>query len=92
MHACMHACEQGAVLVTLKKASALPAVDHNGLSDPYVKMTLDDHKRHSTTVKKSLDPAWGEKFEWLEVRALPRFFPSPCLAALPARQGLVLVC
>ena len=61
---------QGAVLVTLKKASALPAVDRNGLSDPYVKFTLDDHKRHSTTIKKSLSPVWGEKFEWLEVRAL----------------------
>ena len=69
-------CAQGAVLVTLKKASALPAVDRNGLSDPYVKFTLDDHKRHSTTIKKSLSPVWGEKFEWLEARAL-RHCPLP---------------
>ena len=60
---------QGAVLVTLKKAAALPCADSNGLSDPYVKMHLDEQKRHSTTVRRSLTPTWNEKFEWLQARA-----------------------
>lgn len=59
---------QGAVLVTLKKASNLPAADHNGLSDPYVRMELDDHKRTSTTHRRCLNAQWNEKFEWLYVR------------------------
>ena len=62
---------QGAVLVTLKKAAALPAADSNGLADPYVKMNLDEQKRHSTTVRRSRTPSWNEKFEWLQARAHP---------------------
>lgn len=56
------------MLVTVKKAAALPAADSNGLSDPYVKLLLDEQKRHSTTIRRSLTPAWNEKFEWLNVR------------------------
>jgi hypothetical protein len=84
---------QGAVLVTLKKAAALPAVDHNGLSDPYVKFTLDDKHRHSTTVRKSLDPAWNEKFEWIEVRLL-LLHPSACLLPCwgPQEERGTLMC
>jgi hypothetical protein len=59
---------QGAVLVTVKKASNLPASDSNGLSDPYVRMVLDDHKRHTTVQRRTLNPSWNEKFEWLEAR------------------------
>lgn len=74
---------QGAVLVTLKKVSNLPAADGNGKSDPYVRFELDDHKRHSTTQQKTLNATWNEKFEWLNVRARTR----PCLLSVPWIQA-----
>lgn len=63
-------CVQGAVLVTVKKAANLPAADGNGLSDPYVRMVLDDKKRHTTIQRRTLNPKWNERHEWLEVRPL----------------------
>lgn len=66
---------QGAVLVTLKKVSNLPAADGNGTSDPYVRFELDDHKRTSSVQQKTLNGSWNEKFEWLYVRPRHR----PCL-------------
>ncbi|EIE26093.1 hypothetical protein COCSUDRAFT_46488 [Coccomyxa subellipsoidea C-169] len=57
----------GAVLVTLKKVSNLPAADGNGTSDPYVRFELDDHKRTSSVQQKTLNGSWNEKFEWLYV-------------------------
>ncbi|BDA44378.1 Synaptotagmin-5 [Coccomyxa sp. Obi] len=57
----------GAVLVTLKKVSNLPAADGNGKSDPYVRFELDDHKRQSTIQRRTLNASWNEKFEWLYV-------------------------
>ncbi len=62
---------QGAVLVTLKKVSNLPAADGNGASDPYVRFELDDHKRQSTIQRRTLNASWNEKFEWLYVRFPP---------------------
>lgn len=59
---------QGAVLVTLKKVSNLPAADGNGKSDPYVRFELDDHKRQSTIQRRTLNASWNEKFEWVNVR------------------------
>ena len=65
--------------MTLKKVSNLPAADGNGKSDPYVRFELDDHKRTSTTQQKTLNAAWNEKFEWLNV--IPR--TCPCLVSMP---------
>ncbi len=54
--------------MTVKKASDLPAADHNGLSDPYVKMTLDEKKKKTHIQKRTLNPIWNEKHEWMHVR------------------------
>ena len=61
---------QGAVLVTVKKASDLPAADGNGLSDPYVRMTLDERKQKTSIQRRTLAPTWNEKKEWMHVRGL----------------------
>ena len=58
------------MLVTVKKATNLPAADGNGLSDPYVRMMLDEKKKKTHTQKKTLSPTWNEKHEWLHVRLL----------------------
>lgn len=59
------------MLLTVKKASNLPASDDNGLADPYVRLTLDT-KRHTTKIKpKTLAPEWNESFEWSNVRPTP---------------------
>ena len=60
---------QGAVLVTVKKASDLPAADGNGLSDPYVRLTLDERKQKTSIQRRTLTPTWNEKKEWMHVRA-----------------------
>lgn len=54
--------------MTVKKASDLPAADHNGLSDPYVKMTLDEKKKKTHVQRHTLNPTWNEKHEWMHVR------------------------
>lgn len=54
--------------MTIKKATDLPAADSNGLSDPYVRMTLDEKKKKSSIQRKTLSPTWNEKHEWLHVR------------------------
>lgn len=43
-------------------ARDLPAMDLNGLSDPYVKVKLGKHKFKTKVVKKTLNPYWGEEF------------------------------
>jgi len=35
-----------------------------GAADPYVKMTVGEHRRVSKTVKNSLNPEWDEHFEF----------------------------
>lgn len=43
-------------------ARDLPAMDLNGLSDPYVKVQLGKQKFRTKVVKKTLNPYWGEEF------------------------------
>ena len=50
--------------VMLQHASGLKAMDRNGSSDPYAKLTLRGETRTSKTVKKTLNPRWDEHFEW----------------------------
>ena len=59
------------MLVTVKKASDLPAADGNGLSDPYVRLTLDERKQKTSVQRRTLTPTWNEKKEWMHVRTLP---------------------
>ncbi|PKA60318.1 C2 and GRAM domain-containing protein [Apostasia shenzhenica] len=44
------------------EARGLPAMDLNGLSDPYVKLQLGKHRAKTKVVKKSLNPWWDEEF------------------------------
>ena len=57
--------------MTVKKATDLPAADGNGLSDPYVRMMLDEKKKKSHVQRRTLTPTWNEKHEWLHVRPCP---------------------
>lgn len=56
--------EKGKLRVHLIGGSGLAAADNNGLSDPYVKLTLGAMKHKSKTVHKTLDPKWEEAFEF----------------------------
>ena len=47
---------------TVKKATDLAAADRNGLSDPYVLLSLNGEKHKTRTVLKSLNPVWDEAF------------------------------
>ena len=77
------------MLVTVKKASDLPAADGNGLSDPYVRLTLDERKQKTGVQRRTLSPTWNEKKEWMHVRA-----PPPALAYVTASCACrrLLVC
>lgn len=44
------------------EARNLPAMDLNGLSDPYVKLQLGKHRAKTKVVKKNLNPVWDEEF------------------------------
>lgn len=50
------------LLVRVIEARNLPAMDLNGLSDPYVRLQLGKQKAKTKVVKKSLDPLWDEEF------------------------------
>lgn len=53
----------GNLTVNVLRASGLPASDHNGKSDPYVKLFLNTEKEEfikTKKVKKTLDPTWNE--------------------------------
>lgn len=51
----------------MKQAKDLISCDMNGLSDPYVKLSVDqikDSKKKTDIVKKSLSPEYNETFTW----------------------------
>lgn len=48
--------------VCVTEARSIPAMDLNGLSDPYVKLQLGKQKAKTKVVKKCLNPHWGEEF------------------------------
>ena len=39
--------------------------DSNGLSDPFAVLTVENERRTSSVVNKSLNPMWKERFRWL---------------------------
>jgi len=55
---------RGTLHVLLQRASGLKAMDRNGKSDPYAKLTLQGVTHKSKTIKKTLDPEWNESFKW----------------------------
>jgi Ca2+-dependent lipid-binding protein len=59
---------QGALLVRLVKGIELPAKDGT-TSDPFCTFKLGKHKEQKSFVcPATLQPAWNQKFEWLNVR------------------------
>lgn len=46
------------------EARGLPAMDLNGLSDPYVRLQLGKQRAKTKVVKKSLNPSWDEEFNF----------------------------
>ncbi|GAV04965.1 hypothetical protein RvY_15162 [Ramazzottius varieornatus] len=51
------------VTIYLFEAKDLPAMDRNGLSDPFCKFRLGSEKFRSRVVKKTLTPSWMEQFD-----------------------------
>lgn len=54
----------GTMNVCLVRASGLKAADSNGLSDPYVKLTISGLTQKSKIVKKNLNPSYDETFQF----------------------------
>ena len=56
--------ENDTILLTIEKGENLPAHDSNGLSDPYVVISVD--KTHATfqtqVMKRTLNPHWNQTF------------------------------
>ncbi|KAJ7946465.1 C2 and GRAM domain-containing protein [Quillaja saponaria] len=52
------------LVVRVIGARKLPAMDLNGLSNPYVRLKLGKQKFRSKVVKKNLNPQWEEEFSF----------------------------
>merc|ERR1712232_1409994 len=48
--------------VLLLRGRQLVAADHNGLSDPFVKLSFGGQRRSSSIKKRTLEPEWNERF------------------------------
>jgi len=56
--------------LTLKSASDLMAADSNGLSDPFVKITIGgEDERKSKTMNETINPVWNDKFAFKGTKA-----------------------
>jgi Ca2+-dependent lipid-binding protein len=51
------------VHIEIFSAKQLRAADRNGLSDPFVAISLGPSSRKTTVKKKTLNPTWNEKFQ-----------------------------
>ena len=52
------------LFVHVIEARCLPAMDLNGLSDPYVRLQFGKHRSKTKVVKKSVNPYWDEEFSF----------------------------
>ncbi|KNA16265.1 hypothetical protein SOVF_090520 [Spinacia oleracea] len=50
------------LVVKVIEARNVPAMDLNGLSDPYVRIHLGKQRSRTKVVKKCLNPYWGDEF------------------------------
>ena len=50
--------------VHLLRGEGLKVANKNGLSDPFVKLSLGKKTHTSKTIKGTLDPRWNSKFEF----------------------------
>lgn len=55
---------QKTIRIKLVKGVNLPSADPNGKSDPYVILELNNQKKKSKTIKKTLNPIFNENFEF----------------------------
>ena len=53
---------RGTLHVRLERAAGLKAMDRNGKSDPYVKLSLCGKTHKSKVVKENLNPHWDQQF------------------------------
>ncbi|KAL5482015.1 hypothetical protein EMCRGX_G022294 [Ephydatia muelleri] len=75
---------KGILTVTLLDGTDLPAMDENGFSDPYCKISLGSQKYKSKVKFKTLNPKWKEEFDFrvfegddtLNIEVWDRDFPS----------------
>jgi len=67
--------QSGTLFVRLAKATGLKAMDSNGFSDPYAKLSLCGTVHKSKTIKKTLDPVWDQTFSFKGV--LRTLFSEP---------------
>ncbi|EQC29479.1 hypothetical protein SDRG_12727 [Saprolegnia diclina VS20] len=51
------------LIVKIESAKDLPSVDSNGASDPFVRVTVGNDVRKTSTKLKTLTPVWNETFE-----------------------------
>ena len=54
----------GKLCVHLLRGEGLKVANKNGLSDPFVKLSLGKKTHTSKTIKGTLDPRWNSKFEF----------------------------
>ncbi|GAU50961.1 hypothetical protein TSUD_378940 [Trifolium subterraneum] len=52
------------LVVRVIEAKNLPAMDPNGLSDPYVRLQLGKQRFKTKVIKKNLNPKWDEEFSF----------------------------
>ncbi|KAE9599135.1 hypothetical protein Lal_00043878 [Lupinus albus] len=52
------------VVVRVNEAKNLPPMDHNGLSDPYVRLQIGKQRFRTKVIKKCLNPKWDEEFSF----------------------------
>lgn len=50
------------LVVKVIEARNVPAMDLNGLSDPYIRIHLGKQRFRTKVVKKCLNPYWGDEF------------------------------
>lgn len=53
------------LLVRVIEARCLPAMDLNGLSDPYVRLQLGKQRGKTKVIRKNLNPVWDENFRFV---------------------------
>eukprot|EP00210_Caulerpa_lentillifera_P007137 g6827.t1 len=65
----------GLLFVRLLRAYNLANVDFLSLSDPFCQLTVGTRPpKRSRTIKNTLDPKWGESFEWFNVSTQDRLY------------------
>ncbi|OIW13880.1 hypothetical protein TanjilG_31769 [Lupinus angustifolius] len=52
------------VVVRVIEAKNLPPMDHNGFSDPYVRLQIGKQRFRTKVIKKCLNPKWDEEFSF----------------------------